>query len=349
MAPPLLVVEHLTIRFHARPFIGSPTRAEPSAPPFEAVRDVGFWLRPGDSLALIGERGAGKTTIALAVAGLLSPNAQTSGVIRFRDAIISDIPAPRRAALRGAEIALVQAENAGVLTPTLTIGTHLLEAPMHHHQLTRQAARNQAVDLLARFGVAAPTTILRRYPHQIAPHDLRAILIAMAMLSRPAALILDTPVIRSDRDEIILQEIRTWQESTGAALLCFTDSPNIAQSLANRAMTLYAGMIVESCGMNDFIQAPQHPYSQALLSRISFDGFETPPGRIGSIGSASIGCPYLPHCPLAEERCRFDLPPLRPLPGKSWPLRAKACHHENTALTENQRNTATQHKRQNIN
>jgi len=305
---PLLEVAHLSVTF--------PTPAGPA----RAVDDLSFTMAPGETLALVGESGCGKTVTALALLRLLPPSVivgPASG-IRFdgRDVLALDREALRR--LRGGAIGMVFQEPGASLNPVLTIGAHVVETIHAHDDVDRAVARARARELLTMVGLRDPERMLARYPHELSGGMQQRAYLAMALAARPRLLIADEPTTALDvtTQAQILALLTDLTRRLGMAMLLITHNLGIAAAVADRVAVMYAGRLVELAPRDALFAAPAHPYTRGLLQaapRLDGPARPTPaiPGAVPAATAWPEGCRFRPRCAHAWDRCRTE-PALEP-------------------------------------
>ncbi|WP_283137466.1 ABC transporter ATP-binding protein [Rhizohabitans arisaemae] len=304
-----------------------------------AVRGVDLVIRPGETLALLGESGSGKSVTARAIMGLLEgpgvdvrmSRAQVGG----RDLLTQD-PEQRRL-LRGSVMTMVFQDALSALNPVLTIGDQIGELFRTHRGATRAQARKHAIDLLKLVGIPAAESRVRDYPHQFSGGMRQRILIAMAVALEPDLLIADEPTTALDVtvQAQILRLIDRLRRELGTAVLLITHDLGVAAEVADRVAVMYAGRIVETSAVEEIYDRPAHPYTEALLAAIP--DLERPseqllaiPGAPPRPGTVGAGCAFEPRCSRSSSLCDRERPLLTVLPGS--PHRAAACHHTQEVL-----------------
>ena len=289
--------------------------------PARAVDGVSFDLREGETLALVGESGCGKSVTSLSILRLLpSPPARilAGSAVRLRGEDLIGATEPRMREIRGNEIAMIFQEPMTSLNPVLTIGDQIAEAVRAHQIISRRAARARAVELLERVGLPDPRTAVSEYPHRLSGGMRQRAMIAMALACRPAVLIADEPTTALDvtTQAQILDLLRSLQRETGMALLLITHDLGVASEIADRAAVMYAGQIVEEASVPGIFDAPRHPYTEGLIRSVPDP--DRPVRRLepirGSVPSATDwpdGCRFAPRCPYAWDRCEMEPPALQ--------------------------------------
>ncbi len=321
MDSPLLSVRNLSVSYHT------------SSGPLRAVEDVSFEIGPGETLGLAGETGCGKSTIALAILGLLDGGRIEGGDIRFEGKSLANSAERAWRHLRGSRIGLVFQDARGSLNPVLTVGQHLEEALRAHSRMTGRQWRDQASRLLGDVGIAEPAFTMKRYAHELSGGTCQRVGIALAICNRPRLLIADEPT--SALDPTIQAQIITllmqMKHRLGLALLFISHDLPLINRIADRMAVMYGARIVESGPAPEVLSAPAHPYTRGLLQCVP-DLTRTAGGqRLEPIpGSPPVGlrlargCSFAPRCRLAEERCLLELPDAVPVSVTHWAACIKA-------------------------
>ncbi len=291
----VLEVRELTVSFGAE------------SGPVAAVRGLPLSLDAGEILAVVGESGAGKSTIALALMGLLPGGADVSGSVRLGERELLGLDDRGWSALRGSKIAMVFADHAQALTPVYSVGAQLVEALQIHRDLSADQARAQAVELLETVGIAEPDRAFGAFPHELSGGQRQRVLIAIALANDPAVLIADEPTSALDvtvQAEVldVLDRIRSRRRT---AVLLITHDLAAAAQRADRLAVLYAGSIVETGPVATVLAAPRMPYTIGLLrSMPTMDADIAALPVIPAGEMVEEGCAFAPRCPIAEQRCR---------------------------------------------
>jgi peptide/nickel transport system ATP-binding protein len=288
--------------------------------PLRAVRGISFDLAKGETLCLVGESGCGKSMTALALMGLL-PKAATRSAAKldFRGRDLATLGESAVNALRGRHMAMVFQEPMTSLNPAYTIGDQLTEGHRRHLRAGSRAARDRAVHLLEKVGIADAAGRLGQYPHQLSGGLRQRVMIAMALMCGPDLIVADEPTTALDvtiQAQILLL-LRDLQREFSMALLLITHDLGVVARIADRVAVMYAGRIVEHGGAADVFGAPRHPYTRGLLDCIPVPGKTKPGGKLGAIpgvvpsliGGVS-GCAFRERCGLARAACA-DAPPWR--------------------------------------
>jgi oligopeptide/dipeptide ABC transporter ATP-binding protein len=285
-----------------------------------AVDGATWDVREGETVALVGESGCGKSATALAILRLLAHPAGriVGGRVRFKGRDLLRLPAEEMRAIRGREIGMIFQEPMTSLNPTLTVGRQLTEGPEIHLGLRPAAARARAVELLALVGIAAPERRLGQYPHQFSGGMRQRIMIAMALACNPALVLADEPTTALDVtiQAQVLDLLRDLSRRLGVALLLITHNLGVVARYAARVNVMYAGRIVEHAPAPDLYHHPRHPYTVGLLR--SVPRLDVPrrhrltpiEGRPPDLMRLPPGCAFAPRCGWKVARCGADQPEL---------------------------------------
>ncbi|MER6007794.1 ABC transporter ATP-binding protein [Nonomuraea angiospora] len=304
-----------------------------------AVRGVDLTIERGQTLALLGESGSGKSVTAKAVMGLLDgPNVRVrSAATRLGGRDLTAMSAEERRALRGSAMTLVFQDALSALNPVLSVGDQVGELFRVHRGASRKQARARAVELLDLVGIPAAATRVDDYPHQFSGGMRQRILVAMAVALEPDLIIADEPTTALDVtvQAQILELIDRLRRELGTAVLLITHDLGVAAEVSDRVAVMYAGRIVESGEVGELYDLPAHPYTDALLAAIP--DLDSPaaslraiPGAPPSPASVPPGCSFAPRCARASEVCSTTRPELTLLPTGAG--RYAACHHSEEML-----------------
>jgi peptide/nickel transport system ATP-binding protein len=289
----------------------------------DVVDGVGFDVREGETLGIVGESGCGKSVTALAVMGLLPKPAGrvTRGRIRLDDDELTAMPARLRGRLRGRRMSMIFQEPMTALNPVQRIGRQLLEAidiagPEHHGG----DPVRRAVSLLGEVGIPAPELRLRDYPHQLSGGMRQRVLIAIALACRPRLLIADEPTTALDVtiQAQILELIARLQREHGMAVIFITHDLGVIAEISDRVVVMYGGRVVERAQVLPIFATPRHPYTRGLLAsmprleRVPRSRLPTIPGVVPALDDMPSGCRFRNRCAVAGGGCAGAEPVLEP-------------------------------------
>ena len=284
-----------------------------------AVNGVSFQLQEGETLGLVGESGCGKSVTSLSIMRLIQPPSGviSGGPIRFRGEDLLKKSAAEMRRIRGNAISMIFQEPMTALNPVYTCGFQIMEAIQLHQKRSRSEARQQAIEMLRLTGIPSPEQRVDEYPHQLSGGMRQRVMIAMALACHPALLIADEPTTALDVtvQAQILALIGQLRRELGMAVLLITHDLGVVAEVADRVAVMYAGRIVEHASVESIFARPLHPYTQGLLNAIPRLGRELErlaviPGVVPNPAYLPAGCAFHPRCPLADERCRTEIPPL---------------------------------------
>ena len=282
-----------------------------------AVDGVSWSVRRGETLAIVGESGCGKSVTALSIMRLIPdpPGRILGGEVLFHDDAASEpidllsLPDRQMRRIRGNRIAMVFQEPMSALNPVLTIGDQIGEAVELHQNASRAEARDVSIAMLKRVGFGAPEQRVRDYPHQLSGGMRQRVMIAMALSCNPSLLIADEPTTALDVtvQAQILALLRELQEASGMSIIIITHDLSIVAEIADRVCIMYAGKIVEQADVHTLFANPLHPYTQGLLrSRPSMSEnrkrLDAIPGTVPDPVRFPHGCRFHPRCHLTQER-----------------------------------------------
>jgi peptide/nickel transport system ATP-binding protein/oligopeptide transport system ATP-binding protein len=280
-----------------------------------AVDGVSFALHAGETLAVVGESGSGKSVTALSILRLVAspPGRVVGGSIRFRGRDLLSLSEAEMRAIRGKEISMIFQEPMTSLNPVYSCGEQIIEVLVLHERLARPAARTRAIELLRKVGMASPETRVDEYPHQMSGGMRQRVMIAMALACRPAVLIADEPTTALDVtiQAQILELLKALRRELGMTVLLITHDLGVVAETADRVAVMYAGQVVEYCGVRDAFRATRHPYTAGLLASLPRLGAERErlrviPGNVPNPASFPAGCRFHPRCPIAVDQCRVS-------------------------------------------
>lgn len=305
-ATPVLRLQNLNVQF-----AGSPV---------SVLDGISLSVKRGETLALVGESGCGKSITSLALMGLLPASAQIkSGEMHFRQHNLRKLSPREYADLRGNELAMIFQEPMTSLNPAFTLGDQLSEAVMRHQQVSRQAAMEAALHILEKVQIPAAAMRLKAWPHQLSGGMRQRVMIAMALINNPRLLIADEPTTALDVtiQAQILALLNTLKAETGTAVLMITHDLGVVAEVAQQVAVMYAGQVVEQGSVEAIFADPQHPYTIGLMGSIPSLGarkgqLSTIPGAVPLPEAMPKGCRFATRCPFAQSRCHQEKPSLLP-------------------------------------
>ncbi|MDP0927009.1 ABC transporter ATP-binding protein [Paracoccus onubensis] len=296
-------------------------------------------IAAGETLALVGESGCGKSMTALGLIRLLPDAAHLSGgQISLQGERIDQLSERQMNRLRGNRLAMIFQEPVASLDPLMPVGRQIAEALSRNDTLTSTEVRTRVLDMLTRVGIDRPEIRARQYPFQLSGGMCQRVMIAMAMIRQPILLIADEPTTALDVtiQKQILELMADLRRETGSAVLLITHDMGVVSESANRVAVMYAGRIVETGSVAQVFARPGHPYTAMLLRTIPrLDGprkqaLPAIAGAVPDIRDWPSGCRFHPRCPLATDHCRAKAPPLASV-GVSHET---ACWHHDRVATE---------------
>jgi len=303
---PLLTLTNLAVAFHTRNGV------------LRAVNGVSFHLEPGETLGIVGESGSGKSVTCYSLMGLLPmpPARVESGVAMFDNMDLLSCSRRQLSRIRGRRISMIFQDPMTSLNPYLSIGEQLMEPLFIHEKIDRASAGKRALAMLGEVGISDPDQRLKMYPHQFSGGMRQRVMIAMALITRPALLIADEPTTALDVtvQAQILDLIRKMRRELGMAVILISHDLGIVSGLCDRVMVMYGGQVMESAATAEIFYHPRHPYTRALQKSIPAlqpKGGElyTIPGLPPDLHHPLPGCPFAPRCGQAVDYCARE--PLR--------------------------------------
>jgi peptide/nickel transport system ATP-binding protein len=319
----LLEVENLQVHFRTPEGVN------------RAVDGVSFSVAEGETLAIVGESGCGKSVTANSILRLVpEPPGKIAGAIRFEGTDLLTLRDREMRDIRGNHISMIFQEPMTSLNPVLTVGRQLRETLSLHQGLDREAADNRAFEMLTLVGIPEARRRLTEYPHQLSGGMRQRVMIGMALACNPKLLIADEPTTALDVtiQAQILDLMRDLKRRIGAAIVLITHDLGVVAEVAERVMVMYAGRKVEEAPVRELFRTPRHPYTQGLLGAVpklgsSLTGVETRlaeiPGLVPSLKERIPGCVFASRCPYATELCREFAPALE----AKAPGHVAACHY----------------------
>ena len=288
-----------------------------------AVNGISYTLAEGETLAVVGESGCGKSVSMMSILGLIPipPGEIASGTAIYRGRDLLKLSESELEHVRGKEIAMVFQDPMTSLNPVLTIGKQITESLQKHTQMHLEEATKRAVELLDWVGISDAQRRLGDYPHQFSGGMRQRVMIAMQLACTPTILIADEPTTALDVtiQAQIMELVVHLRERVGMAMIWITHNLGVVAGLAERVIVMYAGFVVEEASVDDLFENPRHPYTMALLAalprvdRRRDRRLKSIPGAPPNLLVKPHGCPFVPRCEFAVERCRSDTPPLEPI------------------------------------
>ncbi len=306
--PPVLSIDDVSIEYR--------TREEP----VRAVRGASLTLERGEIVALVGESGSGKTTLGLAILRILPRNAeQTTGTIRYEHRDLGELDRNELQRIRGDQISMIFQDPIAGLNPIITVGQQVEEVITSHRDVSKQQARERALEALNAMQLPDPVRIAKSYPGELSGGMCQRVMIAIATALDPQLLIADEPTASLDVtvQAQILYELERLRDERGTAILLITHDMGVVAQIAERVAILYAGKMMEVDDVIPLYRQPRHPYTWALLDtlprldRRRRSRLRQIPGGLPDLTSEEIGehCAYLSRCPKALTQCRTEAEP----------------------------------------
>jgi len=316
----LLEVENLSTEFRT------------SAGVVKAVNNISFTLEAGQTLAIIGESGSGKSVTAQSIMGIVPspPGVVTADAIRYRGSDLEDLTERQRRKVRGDQIAMIFQDPLTSLNPVYSVGYQIMEMFRVHRGFSKSEAKERAIELMERVRIPEARRRVGDYPHQFSGGMRQRVMVAMSLALEPTILIADEPTTALDVtvQAQIMEILRALQLENNMGLILITHDLGVVASVADSVMLMYAGSVMEKASADDFYANPAHPYAHGLMKSV--------PRLIGQTGrldpivgtppnllNVPRGCPFNPRCPHTQDVCRTDIPELRSIPDYAGQV---ACH-----------------------
>jgi peptide/nickel transport system ATP-binding protein len=319
---PLLVVDGLQTYFDLRHGV------------VKAVDGVSFALAPHETLAIVGESGCGKSITALSLMRLVPdpPGRIAGGKVLLAGVDLLALSEEEMRDVRGKDVAMIFQEPMTSLNPVLTIGSQIAEVLLLHEPISRQQARDKAVDMLRLARIPEPEQRAREYPHQLSGGMRQRAMIAMALACNPKVLIADEPTTALDVtiQAQILDIILDLQRKLGTAIILITHDLGVVAETAQRVIVMYAGRKVEEAPVDELFARPQHPYTHGLMASIprldlmrgeeagASGRLQEIPGMVPALTDLPAGCVFAPRCAHADDRCRREYPAYEEKRPRHW-------------------------------
>jgi oligopeptide transport system ATP-binding protein len=305
-----------------------------------AVNGLSCSVSPGETLAILGESGSGKSVTAHAIMGTLNTTTAkvTRGEVWFEGRDLLRLPERERRQVRGRKIAIIFQDSLSALNPVFTVANQIGEMFRFHGRMNKRAAERAAVDLMARVGIPDARRRAGAYPHEFSGGMRQRIMIAMALALEPTLLIADEPTTALDVtvQAQIMELLKELQREMGMGLILITHDLGVVADMADRIVVMYAGKAVEVSAVHELYSSPAHPYTSGLLQSIPrLDSAEEELRPIGGappdMTNLRPGCAFQPRCRWAQDLCKYEPPALRDVAGG----RLSACHFAESVLGGN--------------
>ncbi|PSK14145.1 peptide ABC transporter ATP-binding protein [Brevibacillus porteri] len=284
----------------------------------QAVRGVSFYVDKGETVAIVGESGCGKSVTAQAIMGLIPnpPGKIVGGKVVFEGAQISHLPKKELLGIRGTQIGMVFQDPMTALNPTMKVGTQIVEGFVRSHQVSREEARKRAIEMLSLVGIPDPEKRIDQYPHQFSGGMRQRVVIAIALACQPKLVIADEPTTALDVtiQAQILDLLKRLQEEQELSVVIITHDLGVVAEIAHRMVVMYAGMVVETGTVEDVFANPRHPYTWGLMRSLPrLDEGEKQrlipiEGSPPDLFNPPVGCPFAARCDFAMEICEQQMP-----------------------------------------
>jgi peptide/nickel transport system ATP-binding protein len=326
--PSLLDVSDLFVEFHTRDGIA------------KVINGVSLHLDAGETLAVLGESGSGKSVTAQAIMGILDtpPAVIRAGAIRFEGRDLLTMTAEERREVRGKQIAMIFQDALSALNPVFSVGWQIGETLRVRQGLSRHDSLKRAIDLMDMVRIPAAAARVHDYPHQFSGGMRQRVMIAMALALEPRVLIADEPTTALDVtvQAQIMDLLAELRRANNLAVILITHDLGVVASVADRIAVMYAGRIVEHAEVHELYRAPAHPYTEALLRsipRVDQRGQKllTITGLPPNLLRIPPGCPFHPRCQYTQAICVSTVPPIQH-PGPAASSRTSECHFAQEVL-----------------
>jgi peptide/nickel transport system ATP-binding protein len=307
-----------------------------------AVEGLSFKVEAGETVAIVGESGCGKSVTSMSILRLIpEPPGRVTGSVRFQGRELLALPEAEIRDIRGNAISMIFQEPMTSLNPVLTVGHQIGETLRLHQGLSARAAERRAVEMLVLVGIPAPERRVREYPHQLSGGMRQRVMIAMALACNPKLLIADEPTTALDVtiQAQILDMMRELKTRLGSAIMLITHDLGVVAEMAERVVVMYAGRKVEEASVEDIFARPLHPYTRGLLGAVPRLGSSLDagargrlaeiPGLVPSLRAPIVGCAFAGRCPMATDLCRRTAPAIE----AKAPGHAAACHYADALVT----------------
>jgi peptide/nickel transport system ATP-binding protein len=307
-----------------------------------AVEGLSFHIDAGETVAIVGESGCGKSVTSMSILRLIQePPGRIAGRISFQGRNLLELPDAEMRKIRGKDISMIFQEPMTSLNPVLTVGRQIGETVRLHEGKSATEAEQRAIEMLTLVGIPAPARRVREYPHQLSGGMRQRVMIAMALACNPQLLIADEPTTALDVtiQAQILDLMRDLKRRVGAAIMLITHDLGVVAEMAERVVVMYAGRKVEEAKVLDIFARPQHPYTRGLLgavpklgSSLQEHGGRTKlveiTGQVPSLRQRIVGCAFAGRCPMVTDLCREVAPAVE----EKTPGHFTACHYAERSM-----------------
>jgi len=290
-----------------------------------AVEGLSFSIDAGETVAVVGESGCGKSVTSMSILRLIQePPGKIAGEIRFQGRNLLELSDAEMRKLRGNDISMIFQEPMTSLNPVLTVGKQIGETLILHQGMSTKQAEARSVEILTMVGIPAPGRRVREYPHQLSGGMRQRVMIAMALACNPKLLIADEPTTALDVtiQAQILDLMRDLKTRLGSAIMLITHDLGVVAEMAERVVVMYAGRKVEEASVGEIFARPLHPYTRGLLGAVPKLGSSLGDegrtrlteirGQVPSLRSRIVGCPFAGRCPMVQDLCREVAPAIEP-------------------------------------
>ncbi|GED32520.1 ABC transporter ATP-binding protein [Brevibacillus centrosporus] len=281
------------------------------------IEGVSFTVEPGETVGVVGESGCGKSVTSMSIMQLLGKNVEMSGSIRFQDKELLTLSDKEMQKIRGNQIAMIFQEPMTSLNPLHSIGKQISEPLRRHLGLSKQAAKERAIQLLKLVGIPRADEIISDFPHQLSGGMRQRVMIAMAMACEPKLLIADEPTTALDVtiQAQILELMKKVRDEQGTSIMLITHDLGVVAEMCHRVIVMYAGQIVEEADVKGLFDNPQHPYTRGLLKsmpsvNVNQERLDAIPGSVPLQSEMPRGCRFAPRCSQVMDICHQKNPEL---------------------------------------
>ena len=329
LTDPLLKIQNLSTSFHTEENV------------VRSVRNVNLCLFPGETVALVGESGCGKSVTALSTMRLvpIPPGKYENGRIFYKGKDLLQVSEKEIQKIRGNEISMIFQEPMTSLNPIFTIGDQICETILLHQNKTEEEARKLTLEILKKVAIPSPEQRINQYPHELSGGMKQRVMIAMAIVCKPSLLIADEPTTALDVtiQAQILDLLNTLRNDTAMSILLITHNLGIVAQYADRVAVMYSGKLVEQGSVEKIFTSPSHPYTKGLLNSLPKDEIneelETISGTVPHPAFLPEGCAFYPRCPDKMDTCEKKIPELQPLENQSNHQIACWLYHDSVPIT----------------